>query len=357
MKRWLDQVRAGLGTGLFAACVALVVLGLGGYLWGVVGHDRDVLASLLSSWLFLTGLATGALAFSAVIDLTGARWALPLHGVARRLTGYLPVAAAGLIAVCLGIAADSPPRDALGLGSPLFIVRELVASFGLFALAGFATRPSTGGGATSGRRVWPLVTYALVYAVVGSLWGFDFVLGPAPGWISTLIGPHVFVGAAISGAALIILVAVRRGLLDHRQRRDAATMVFTLSIFWAYLFWSQLLTIWYGNLPDEVAFFLPRTVGGWQVVVLAVVASTFAVPFLLLLGGRGKGSRALLTVALCAQLLGLWLERHLLIVPSVAGPGAGPLDPAGLLVDLGMLALFVLAAAPALTRRPLTPPE
>ncbi len=35
-------------------------------------------------------------------------------------------------------------------------------------------------------------------------------------------------------------------------------MVFAFSIFWMYLFFSQYVVIWYGNLPEETQFFSLR---------------------------------------------------------------------------------------------------
>ena len=48
-------------------------------------------------------------------------------------------------------------------------------------------------------------------------------------------------------------------------------MIFAFSIFWMYLFFSQYLVIWYGNLPEETQFsatrlgtqFLQDTSGTW----------------------------------------------------------------------------------------------
>ena len=39
---------------------------------------------------------------------------------------------------------------------------------------------------------------------------------------------------------------------------DLGKMIFAFSIFWMYLFFSQYLVIWYGNLPEETQFFQAR---------------------------------------------------------------------------------------------------
>jgi len=327
---------------------ALVAAGLA---WGLLGSDdARTIASFTAAWLFFAGAASGAVAVSALLELTGAGWAGPMHEVTGRLTRYLPVAAVLLVMVAVLTAETQAMHGGAAVG---FIAREIAAGLGLLAFARYAMR-----GAAGHRRGWVLITYCLVFGVVGSLWSFDFVVLPAPGFSSTLIGPHLFVGAFISGAALTVVGGLLGRTMDQRQRRDAATLLIALAIFWAYLFWSQLLTLWYGHLPEETAFLARRYVYGWQIVTLVVVLTTLAVPFALLLSSWGKRSVPILGIAAGSQLLGLWLERELLVAPAAGGHAASLLTPPVILVEVGMVALFVLSTGPWTARdtTPGTPP-
>jgi Ni/Fe-hydrogenase subunit HybB-like protein len=183
----------------------------------------------------------------------------------------------------------------------------------------------------------------LLFAVVLSFWAFDFVLGSDAEWSSTLIGPHIFVGAAASGAALLVLLGLVSGRMDAKVRRDLAALVLTMSILWGYLLWSQYLPIWYGNLPTETAFIIRRTTRGWRIEAMLVVLLCFLIPFVLLVGSKGKSSARALGIAVVSQLVGIWLERHLLVAPSLSPAGASPFDLCGVLVGLGILGAFVLA--------------
>jgi hypothetical protein len=188
--------------------------------------------------------------------------------------------------------------------------------------------------------------YLLLFAVVLSIWSFDFVLGPASNFGSTLIGPYVFVGSFMAGTCVVLLLGVVRGALSDKQRVDASGLILTLAIFWAYLFWSQYLTIWYANLPDEVSFALKRGVDGWGEVVLFIVLLVFVVPFLALLRPSGRRSAGVLTLVLVAQLLGLWLNCMAMVVPSLSAKGTPALGVRDLLMGLGFLAAFALAVVP-----------
>jgi hypothetical protein len=225
---------------------------------------------------------------------------------------------------------------------PRLGAREIGLAFLLFGVARLLLRPRPAGTKPRSRAV--AVTYCLVYAVVLSVWAFDFVLGPDPIFESTLIGPYVFMTAFIAGTGLLTLLGLARGALSEAQRRDAGAMVLALSIFWAYLFWSQYLTTWYGDLPAETLFALRRAQGGWGPVVLAVIGLVFVVPFLMLLNPRGRRSARVLEGVIVVQLLGLWLNCHLLVVPSLAAAGASPITVRDVLIALGMLGGFVLSS-------------
>jgi hypothetical protein len=127
---------------------------------------------------------------------------------------------------------------------------------------------------------------------------------------------------------------------------DLGKMIFAFSIFWMYLFFAQYLVIWYGNLPEETAFFRGRLgsqflvdksgIGTlflnqtwnlkyfaerlrepYAVVTLTVWACCWIVPFWVLLGQRPKRTPAILGTVGAVVMAGFWLERNILIWPSL----------------------------------------
>jgi hypothetical protein len=103
--------------------------------------------------------------------------------------------------------------------------------------------------------------------------------------------------------------------------------------------------IWYGNLPEETGFVFARLWGPWRPIGAAVGAGVFIIPFAGLLGVAPKKSPftfgLIATISLCA----LWLERYLMITPSVTlepGPVFGMPELGPILLFLGLF-LFCIA--------------
>ena len=350
----LQERESAIGRrGTWAALVAVAV-GVGAFASGLgSGESPRTFAALIASWLFFAGIAAGALAFVAFFRIVDAGWARPLVSGGAGLARFAPGALVVLVVILAG--ARSAPWLAPGTDGSAWLrlwrlaAREIGLAFILFAVARRLLRGATGGARPASRSL--AVTYCVIYAVVLSVWAFDFVLGPDPTFESTIIGPYVFMTAFIAGAGLLTLLALLRGSLSEAQRRDVGALILALSIFWAYLFWSQYLTIWYGDLPQETVFALRRAQGGWGPVVLAVIGLVFAVPFVMLLSARGRRSARVLKSVLVIQLVGLWLNCHLLIAPSLSAAGTSPVNLRDLLIALGMLGGFVLSSAP---RRPVS---
>lgn len=339
---WKQRVESTLGPQAMWAAAAAVVLGVVAFATGLTGGDAPrTFAALIASWLFFVGAAVGAVAFRALFRLINAGWARPLGPLAGTTTAFLPAAAVLLVVILAGAGLAPWIAHPEGwLATPLLVVRQLGVNALLFALAYGAFRATSGNG---GPTVRTSVIYLLLFAVVLSIWAFDFVLGPAVDYGDTLIGPYVFMGAFITGAGAVTLLGMSRGVLSEKQRFDAAALILTMTIFWAYLFWSQYLTIWYANLPDEIRFALRRSVDGWGAVVAAVLLLVFVVPFLGLLNPRGRHSAQVLRLVLLAQLLGLWLNCNLMVLPSLSPTGSTPFGLRDLFIGLGMLGAFVLS--------------
>ena len=104
---------------------------------------------------------------------------------------------------------------------------------------------------------------------------------------------------------------------------DLGKLVFAFCLLWTYLGWSHYLPIWYGNLPEETGFLLVRARSPWAPLAGTVLAACFVIPFVVLLSREVK-RRAGSLFAICAVVVvGMWLERYLLVVPSVWSAAGG----------------------------------
>jgi hypothetical protein len=131
-------------------------------------------------------------------------------------------------------------------------------------------------------------------------------------------------------------------LVSAKQRHDLGKLCFGFTVFWTYLMWAQFLVIWYGNLPEETGFVFARLWGHWRPIGTAVGIGVFIIPFFGLLGVAPKKSRITFGFFASVSLIALWLERYLLVMPSVTplpGPTFGIPEVAPTLAFLGLFLL------------------
>jgi hypothetical protein len=101
--------------------------------------------------------------------------------------------------------------------------------------------------------------------------------------------------------------------LTPQVLNDLGSLLLGFVLLWGYLAFSQYLIIWYGNIPEEVTWYTRRLSGGWEVLAVALVGLSLALPFVLLLS-RDLKRRAVPLGAVAALVLvtrylnGLWLS-------------------------------------------------
>jgi hypothetical protein len=360
--------------------VLLVLSGIGvaAFIGGIAIDATRAWTALLVNFLFWSGLGHAGVAFSAIFCLTSARWARPLKRVAEATVAFLPVSAVMLVILLAGASAWVPwvhePSEArrMWLNVPFLIVRQ---SFGFLLLAATSLayvdaslRPDVGERLSAGASVWPalgrrfsgnwrgldaeirisqqrqarLSTAVLItFACVLSLQAFDFIMSLDPHWYSTLAGGFFFIGTLYVGVAFLAVAAARIGshpelrpYVNRGQLHDMGRLLLGFCMLWAYLFWSQYLVIWYGDLPEETAF---------------------VVPFVLLLSREIKRHAIGLSVVAVIALAGMWLERFILVGPSLVKGEHLPIGPVEVLITAGVGALFALCYTGFLQRVPVLP--
>jgi molybdopterin-containing oxidoreductase family membrane subunit len=155
---------------------------------------------------------------------------------------------------------------------------------------------------------------------------WDFAMALAPMWHSTIFGPYFVAGAIFSGIAalLIVLSLLRRVLhlesyLTAHHFRNLAKLLLLMSLLWLYFTMAENLTVWYGNEPKEMAVFGARTRARYAPFFWTTVVLNFVVPFVLL-GIRRLRTIANTTIAAVCVVIGMWLERFVIVVPTLANP-------------------------------------
>jgi hypothetical protein len=182
----------------------------------------------------------------------------------------------------------------------------------------------------------------------------------APGWLSVLYPAYFFIGAwlsALAGMAVMAALFRKYNSFDFfatNQWHDLGKLIFAFSVFWAYLWFSQFLPIWYGNLPRETFFIEVRSVPPWESVSIAFFALVFVIPFLLLLWQKVKTIPGYLASVAVIIMAGLWLERFNEVIASIWTEGV-PLGWIELLVTVGFLGAFGLCYALYASTFPMVP--
>jgi molybdopterin-containing oxidoreductase family membrane subunit len=155
-------------------------------------------------------------------------------------------------------------------------------------------------------------------------WDFSMTLNPM--WKSTIFGPYFVVGAIFSGiAALILAMAVLRKILHLETYLkplhfdNLGKLLLTMSLLWFYFTFAEYITVWYNNEPHEMVVFWSKIQGPYAPLFWTMVISCFIVPMIFLGIGR---LRTVTGTALASFtiVIGMWLERFLIIIPTLAHP-------------------------------------
>jgi Ni/Fe-hydrogenase subunit HybB-like protein len=389
--RYLTPAR---GTTLLLA--VLVAVGALAF-FALLGADADrAWQAYVANWLFFTGIAQGALIFCAATVITKAKWNWSVRRLSLAMGAFLPLSYLLLLPM-LGLREDYftwidkmaydeiVQLKAAYLNIPFLVTRTLIGPAVLFTMSlifmYWALRPDLGPEraadeeGVSGRAAWRerlagnwlgreaeearswqrlkvlAPALVLVYAVVMSLLVVDFAMSLEPHWFSTLFPVWYFMAAFWGGIAVTVVAMVllkrRDPYFDEhmgpQQKHDLGKLVFGFSVFWAYLFWSQYIVQWYGKLPWEQAWYIHRSTPEWGPLSLLVIFLCFVVPFVALMGRKPKLIPTWLGGVAAIALFGLWLERWLLIAPSLHTEGDPTITFWEPLIGIGFLGIFAFS--------------
>jgi len=368
---WRPLAGASRGYVLALALTFLLsVWGLGCWIYqivrgiGVAGIRRPTMWGFyLVNFVFWIGISHAGTLISAILRLTHAGWRKPVTRIAEAITVFALIIGAMFPIIHLGrpllffwlvpypnsrllwpnfrspLLWDLTAILTYLSGSIIYLYLPLIPD--LAELAHHATGRRgrlyrlLSIGWTGSDRQWRALERAMhrmagmilaVAVSVHTVVAWDFSMALAPLWHSTIFGPYFVTGAIFSGiAALLVAMAIIRKLLHldayvlPLHFDNLGKLLFLMSLLWFYFTVSENLTTWYGNSPAEMNVFGSRVRGPFAPYFWVMVCCNFVLPFLLLSSERVRSVRTV-TIASVTVLVGMWLERYLIILPTLSYP-------------------------------------
>ena len=362
------------------AGIGAMVLGLAGFGYGLATAPEWAWSAALVGILYTLSLAQGGVIFSVIATVTWARWSRPLKRVAEAFGFFVPVAWLALIAFLLfgtGLYPWNPDTFVEGgpvslephysatlfaakpvwLSKGFFITRQIVGVGLLLALNVVYLRASlrpdliqakavlgakapawwdriigtpsaslekaVEEGQATQTKIAPVI--GVVYALVFSMLAFDLIMSLSPLWYSNMFGGWYFTNSfwlAAQGIGVFTLFARDwLGLGDavkSKTMHDLGKLILGFTMAWAYMLFAQILPIWYTNMPEETDYLMVRMIlPQWSWLAKTVAILCFVMPFTVLVSRGIKKLRWPFAAMLAVMMFGVFLERTLLVVPSV----------------------------------------
>jgi len=378
---------------IWIACLVIGAVALT-YLFAV--NPTRAWGSFAVNVIFWLGIAEAGVVLAAAIRLTNGRWGGPIMRIGESLSAFLPVGFVLMVVLLVGgiwnllpWTHHVDPRQAPYLNVPFLYIRTLGGLLLFWWLASRLVKISLRADAqllkphvpeslkaayeklTAGWRgdeeeaKWQRHELAhlspqvvLTFVVFFSVIGWDFIMSITPDWVSALFGWYVYAAAFLTGVSMTAFLATQvrskyrlEAYITPNHFWDIGKVIFAFSIFWVYLFWSQYLPIWYSNMPEETGWVFLRFEDPWRPWAFAVFIMIFAIPFLGMLNKTSKSNPFLLSMFTMLIMAGVWLERHVLMMPSL-NPDAVWIGLGEVGVGIGFLGLFGWTVQGFLTKYP-----
>ncbi len=323
---------------------------------GVTGLNQPVAWGFyIVNFVFFIGISHAGTLISAILRLSKAEWRRPITRMAEVITvivlaigGFHPVLDLGRPERMLNIFSDGRLQSPLlwdvssitayFMASTVYLYLPLIPDIALLRDRGVRPRwlyefLAWGWQGTPGQRkvldraLNIMMVLVIPIAVsVHTVISYIFAMTLQPGWHSTIFGPYFVVGAIFSGIAALLVVMIALRKIFHLERylkeihfANLSRLLLVMSLLWFYFTFSEYLTAYFGHEPSELRVFFYKFSGPYALFFWGMFACNFLIPVAILSFRRTRTIPGILFASI-AVVVGMWLERLNIVVPSLASP-------------------------------------
>ncbi len=141
-------------------------------------------------------------------------------------------------------------------------------------------------------------------------------------WYSTLFAWYATASWLVAMIALSIIMLIWFKSIGYFKNvtpnhlHDLGKYLFGFSVFWTYLWFSQFMLIWYGNIGEETVYFQIR-MEEFPVLFYGNLVINFVLPFFLLLRNDNKRKYGTMLFGASMVFIGHWIDFFLMLKPGI----------------------------------------
>jgi len=161
----------------------------------------------------------------------------------------------------------------------------------------------------------------IVYSVLA--WIFGVTL--QPGWHSTIFGPYFVIAAVFSGTGLlIILMWIFRKVyhleeyITKRHFVNVGVLLVVIAAFYGYFTFSDYLTKWYGSIKMD-SILIDKLFSEYYSLFIFANYIGILLPGIIIAIPKFR-SIPNITVAAMIALVALWVNRYIIVIPTLETP-------------------------------------
>ena len=361
----------------------LIAIGAATIIFGLITDRQTTWANYLIVNYYFFSIAMGGAFFFVIQSISQSGWSSAFKRVPEAMMSYIPFAALFFLLIWFGmndlyqwshkdIVALDPlvQHKSVFLNVPFFFAR-MILYFVLWIvfvrkLRQISLHEDLADPADT-NRIMILFSktelyskiFIFILAVTFSLSAIDWIMSLDVRWYSTIFALKNLVAAFLHGVSiltLIVFILYKRGyfpFLNEYHLHDFARYIFMLSIVWGYFWFAQFMIIWYGNIPEETAYYSIRWHEGWKLLFFTEIGLNWFIPFMVLLPVKTSRNMTVITVVIIFLIIGQYIDLFVQVIPGTTGALKFGWISAGTFI--GYAGLFALVVATTLSKAKIIP--
>lgn len=360
--------------------MVLIAIGVIAFILGLITkgvskdeHERAIfLGTLMYNSIFWMLICNASMFFLCATTLAMGGWSTVLRRVPEAISTLVPVFGVIAFAILLyivvvdpnyavyhwldkeAVAHDEILKGKSGFLNPGFFIIWTILAIGFWSILGYRMRRLSSEAdegpmdyETGKRYIWRNTVTAAMFIVwfaltVASTVPWFWMMSLDPHWYSTMYSWYTFASSFVSGMSLIAIWVIylkNKGYLEYTNQEhlhDIGKFIFAFSIFWTYLWFSQYMLIWYGNIPEETIYFKHRVQGAYKGIFFMNIIINFVCPLLILMKRSAKRNYTLMTFMAVLVIFGHWIDFYQMVMGSIRKN-----DAALSWFDFGIASLYI----------------